>query len=168
MGDRIFACHGCETEVFVEREGFGGRSYVQKIEEGVCVRCQGLDEPPPRPEPTVIGMHVETPEPPGPGVVSVRIDIAAAQAGQRLAREGTEQDFARSGKPVAALRPFLPQPPHHPVSFPKADLLESREQAAFPAKDLHEYKHWPHVSRVDNVFGDRNPVCSCVGMEDYS
>jgi glycine dehydrogenase len=42
------------------------------------------------------------------------------------------------------------------------------EQAAFPAKDLHDYKFWPHVGRVDNVFGDRNPVCSCVGMEDYS
>jgi glycine dehydrogenase len=43
----------------------------------------------------------------------------------------------------------------------------SREQAAFPAKDLHEYKFWPHVSRVDNVYGDRNPVCSCAGMENY-
>jgi glycine dehydrogenase len=43
-----------------------------------------------------------------------------------------------------------------------------REQAAFPAKSLHDYKFWPHVSRVDNVFGDRNPVCSCVGMENYS
>ena len=42
-----------------------------------------------------------------------------------------------------------------------------REQAAFPAKSLHDYKFWPHVSRVDNVFGDRNPVCSCVGMENY-
>ena len=43
----------------------------------------------------------------------------------------------------------------------------SREQAAFPAKDLHDYTFWPHVARVDNVFGDRNPVCSCVGMENY-
>ncbi|MEI6075132.1 MAG: aminomethyl-transferring glycine dehydrogenase [Verrucomicrobiota bacterium] len=43
----------------------------------------------------------------------------------------------------------------------------SREQAAFPARDLHNYKFWPHVSRVDNVFGDRNPVCSCAGMENY-
>jgi glycine dehydrogenase len=43
----------------------------------------------------------------------------------------------------------------------------SREQAAFPAKSLLEYKFWPHVSRVDNVFGDRNPVCSCDGMENY-
>jgi glycine dehydrogenase len=44
----------------------------------------------------------------------------------------------------------------------------SRELAAFPAKDLHDYKFWPHVSRVDNVFGDRNPVCSCVGMEAHT
>jgi glycine dehydrogenase len=44
----------------------------------------------------------------------------------------------------------------------------SREQAAFPAKSLLDYKFWPHVSRVDNVFGDRNPVCSCAGMENYS
>ena len=44
----------------------------------------------------------------------------------------------------------------------------SREQAAFPAKHLHDYKFWPHVSRVDNVFGDRNPVCSCAGMENYT
>ncbi len=44
----------------------------------------------------------------------------------------------------------------------------SREQAAFPANSLHDYKFWPHVARVDNVFGDRNPVCSCVGMENYS
>jgi len=43
----------------------------------------------------------------------------------------------------------------------------TREAAAFPAKSLHDYKFWPHVGRVDNVFGDRNPVCSCVGMENY-
>jgi len=44
----------------------------------------------------------------------------------------------------------------------------SREQAVFPVPSLHEYKFWPFVSRVDNVFGDRNPVCSCAGMEHYS
>jgi len=41
-------------------------------------------------------------------------------------------------------------------------------QAAFRAKSLHDYKFWPHVRRVDNVFGDRNPVCSCAGMENYA
>jgi glycine dehydrogenase len=43
-----------------------------------------------------------------------------------------------------------------------------REQAAFPAKWLHDHKFWPAVGRVDNVYGDRNPVCTCAGMETYS
>jgi glycine dehydrogenase len=44
----------------------------------------------------------------------------------------------------------------------------SREQAAYPAPWLKENKFWPAVGRVDNVHGDRNLVCSCVGMEEYS
>ena len=42
-----------------------------------------------------------------------------------------------------------------------------REQAAFPVPGLRDYKFWPAVGRIDNVYGDRNPVCSCVGMEAY-
>ncbi len=44
----------------------------------------------------------------------------------------------------------------------------SREAAAYPAAWLRERKYWPPVSRVDNAFGDRHLVCSCVGMEAYS
>jgi glycine dehydrogenase len=44
----------------------------------------------------------------------------------------------------------------------------SREQASYPAKWLHEYKFWPFVGRIDNVYGDRNLVCSCIGMEAYT
>src|ERR1035437_637750 len=44
----------------------------------------------------------------------------------------------------------------------------SREQAAFPVAGLRDYKFWPAVGRVDNVFGDRNPICTCAGMENYS
>ena len=40
----------------------------------------------------------------------------------------------------------------------------SRRQAAYPVESLRDYKFWPAVGRVDNVFGDRHPVCSCVGM----
>ncbi len=43
-----------------------------------------------------------------------------------------------------------------------------REQAAFPVPGLRDYKFWPAVGRVDNVHGDRNPVCTCAGMENYS
>jgi glycine dehydrogenase len=41
----------------------------------------------------------------------------------------------------------------------------SRESAAFPVPGLRDYKFWPAVGRVDNVFGDRNPVCTCAGMD---
>jgi glycine dehydrogenase len=44
----------------------------------------------------------------------------------------------------------------------------SREQAAFPVPGLRDCKFWPAVGRIDNVYGDRNPVCTCVGMENYS
>jgi glycine dehydrogenase len=44
----------------------------------------------------------------------------------------------------------------------------SREQACFPAKWLREHKFWPAVGRIDNVYGDRNLVCSCAGMEAFS
>jgi len=43
----------------------------------------------------------------------------------------------------------------------------SREQAAFPVPGLRDYKFWPAVGRIDNVYGDRNPICTCVGMENY-
>lgn len=43
----------------------------------------------------------------------------------------------------------------------------TREQAAFPSRHEHEFKFWPAVARIDNVHGDRNPVCTCVGMEAY-
>jgi glycine dehydrogenase len=44
----------------------------------------------------------------------------------------------------------------------------SRELAAFPTAWVREHKFWPAVGRVDNVYGDRNLVCSCVGMEAYA
>ena len=47
------------------------------------------------------------------------------------------------------------------------DRPYSREQAGFPASWLREHKFWPAVGRVDNVFGDRHPVCSCLGMDAY-
>lgn len=44
----------------------------------------------------------------------------------------------------------------------------SREAAAYPAPWTREHKFWPVVGRIDNAFGDRNLVCSCVGMEAYT
>ncbi len=43
----------------------------------------------------------------------------------------------------------------------------SREKAAFPAAWTRERKFWPAVGRINNVYGDRNLVCSCPSIEDY-
>jgi glycine dehydrogenase len=42
-----------------------------------------------------------------------------------------------------------------------------REQAVFPAEWTRQHKYWPPVGRIDDVYGDRHLVCSCVGMEAY-
>jgi glycine dehydrogenase len=43
----------------------------------------------------------------------------------------------------------------------------SREQAVYPVASLREGKYWPPVGRVDNVYGDRNLVCSCPPVAEY-
>ena len=40
----------------------------------------------------------------------------------------------------------------------------TREQAAYPVNQTNKF--WPAVSRIDNVYGDRNLVCSCVNYFD--
>ncbi len=56
----------------------------------------------------------------------------------------------------------------------QADLLEeawerpySRELAAFPSEAVKAAKYWPAVNRVDNVFGDRQLICSCPSIDAY-
>ena len=42
-----------------------------------------------------------------------------------------------------------------------------RETAAYPSTNLKSHKYWPPVSRVDNVYGDKNLFCSCPTMDEY-
>ena len=43
----------------------------------------------------------------------------------------------------------------------------SRKEAAFPMCSIIENKFWPSVRRVDDAFGDRNLICSCIPIEEY-
>jgi len=43
----------------------------------------------------------------------------------------------------------------------------SREEAVFPLPFVRENKFWPSVKRVDEVYGDRNLVCSCLPIDAY-
>ena len=57
----------------------------------------------------------------------------------------------------------------HTARMVAADKWEydySREQAAYPVNQTNKF--WPAVSRIDNVYGDRNLVCSCANYFDES
>lgn len=43
----------------------------------------------------------------------------------------------------------------------------SREKAAFPLPWTKNSKFWVSVARVDNAYGDRNLVCTCLPVSDY-
>ena len=43
-----------------------------------------------------------------------------------------------------------------------------REQGCFPPGAFRVDKYWPPVGRVDNVYGDRNLICTCPPVEDYA
>ena len=43
----------------------------------------------------------------------------------------------------------------------------SREDASFPKDYLKTNKFWPSVRRVDEAYGDRNLICSCLPIETY-
>ena len=42
-----------------------------------------------------------------------------------------------------------------------------RSVAAYPADSGAKNKYWPPIGRVDNVYGDRNLMCSCPSMSDF-
>lgn len=48
------------------------------------------------------------------------------------------------------------------------DYPYSRQKASFPLPYVKNQKFWPSVSRIDDSYGDRNLVCSCIPIEDYA
>jgi glycine dehydrogenase len=85
-------------------------------------------------------------------MIAIHAEMAAVESGRADAKNN-----------------LLKQAPHtaDTIAADEWDRPYSRRQAAFPVSSLLEYKFWPHVGRVDNVFGDRNPVCACAGMEAH-
>ena len=47
------------------------------------------------------------------------------------------------------------------------DHAYPRSKAIYPSEFTKDNKYWPPVGRLDNVFGDRNLVCSCPSIKDY-
>jgi len=47
------------------------------------------------------------------------------------------------------------------------DKPYSREKAVYPLGFVRDNKFWPAVGRVDNAYGDRNLMCSCLPLDEY-
>ena len=86
-------------------------------------------------------------------MIAIRAEIEAIETGTANAEDNLLKNAPHTTDTVAA------------NDWPHA---YDREQAAFPAAWLRDYKFWPAVGRIDNVWGDRNLVCSCVGMDAIS
>jgi len=59
--------------------------------------------------------------------------------------------------------------PHtiHELTKDKWDHKYTKKEAVFPHSYLLNDKYWPPVSRIDNLYGDKNLFCTCPPIEDY-
>jgi glycine dehydrogenase len=86
-------------------------------------------------------------------MIAIREEIRAIETGAMDAKDNPLRNAPHTAADV------LVEEWKHPYS---------REQAAFPVPALRYAKYWPPVGRVDNVYGDRNLVCSCPPLSEYA
>lgn len=63
--------------------------------------------------------------------------------------------------------PLVNAPHTQAVIVGEWDRPYSREVGAFPLPYIKAHKFWPTVGRVDDVYGDKNLICSCPSIENY-
>ncbi|MEY8118397.1 aminomethyl-transferring glycine dehydrogenase [Falsihalocynthiibacter sp. BN13B15] len=84
-------------------------------------------------------------------MLSIRAEIAAIESGEMDADNNP-----------------LKHAPHTVASLVGDwDRPYTREQGCFPPGSFKVDKYWPPVGRIDNVFGDRNLICTCPPLESY-
>ena len=118
------------------------------------------------------GFHAPTMSFPVPGTLMIEPTESESKAeldrfAEAMIGIRQEMDKVKQGEWPADNNPLV-RAPHT-----QADLVEdwdrpySRETAVFPSQAMRTAKYWPAVNRVDNVYGDRNLVCSCPSIENY-
>ena len=79
-----------------------------------------------------------------------------------------EIDKVKSGEYDKVDNPIKNSPHTHvELIANKWEHKYEREEAAYPSEFLKQIKYWPPVARVDNVYGDKNLVCSCPSIDEY-
>jgi glycine cleavage system P protein (glycine dehydrogenase) len=86
-------------------------------------------------------------------MIAIRLEIAEIEAGR----------WKVEASP-------LRHAPHtvHDIADDAWNRAYSRIEGCFPAGSSRTDKYWSPVGRVDNVYGDRNLVCSCPPVADYA
>lgn len=86
-------------------------------------------------------------------MIAIRAEIAEIEAGQADPQDNVLKYAPHTAEAVTA------------DSWTHA---YSRQRAAFPASWTRDRKFWPSVGRIDNAYGDRNLVCSCLPIDAYN
>jgi glycine dehydrogenase len=84
-------------------------------------------------------------------MISIKSEI------DKVRESGDSSDNPLSGAPHTAIE----------IASNEWSHLYSRELAAYPIGYLKKHKFWPSVSRIDNTWGDKNLICSCLNVETY-
>jgi glycine dehydrogenase len=86
-------------------------------------------------------------------MISIRREIAEIEAGRREVEASP-----------------LRHAPHtvHDIADDAWARAYSRSEGCFPAGTSRTDKYWCPVGRIDNVYGDRNLVCSCPPVSEYA
>jgi glycine dehydrogenase len=85
-------------------------------------------------------------------MLAIRAEIAAVERGEMSAADSPLRHAPHTVNDLVA----------------NWDRKYTREQACFPPGAFRVDKYWPPVGRVDNVWGDRNLVCTCPPVESYA
>src|ERR1700738_1315749 len=120
------------------------------------------------------GFHAPTMSFPVPGTLMIEPTESESKAELdrfcdamiAIRREITEIEGGRFKVEASPLR----HAPHtvHDIADDAWARPYSRAEGCFPAGVSRTDKYWCPVGRVDNVYGDRNLVCSCPPVEDYA
>ena len=86
-------------------------------------------------------------------MIQIRREIQAIQEGE----------IAREDSPLA-------HAPHTAAAIAREDWnrVYDRMTAVYPLPWVKDYKFWPPVSRIDDVYGDRHLFCACVPVDAYT
>jgi glycine dehydrogenase len=120
------------------------------------------------------GFHAPTMSFPVPGTLMIEPTESESRAELdrfcdamiAIRREISEIETGRWKVEASPLR----HAPHtvHDIADDNWQRPYSRAEGCFPAGTSRTDKYWCPVGRVDNVYGDRNLVCSCPPVEDYA